>query len=439
MGYIYISLQEKSIVEPKIKISDYTYDLPSERIAKYPLPQRDSSKLLIYNSGKIRHTVFRNISDELPADSFMVFNNTKVVPARLFFRKDTGAVIEVFCLEPDDPSDYAQAFASVGRCRWKAVLGNAKRWKSGKLSHISSQLVESFDLKAELIEKGETMSNIVEFTWSGNMTFSEILDVCGRIPIPPYLNRESEESDVERYQTMYAKIRGSVAAPTAGLHFTEIELQNIKNKGIECANVCLHVGAGTFIPVKSEFISGHKMHTEPFSITIEFIERLLEAKRAGKKVIAVGTTSTRTLESLYYIGIHCIKSGVPSAVEQWEPYSGNRLSESEKMAGSEGKSASASEDERREITSVQSLEAICNYMISNNLTTLIARTGIIIVPGYEYKMVDILVTNFHQPQSTLLLLISAFVGEENWRGIYDYALKNDFRFLSYGDSSLLFG
>ncbi len=434
-------------MEPKIKISDYSYDLPQNRIARYPLPQRDSSKLLLFKNGCISHSIFRDIHSHLPGNSLLVYNNTKVVPARLFFRKETGAVIEVFCLEPVLPSDYAQAFAAVGSCRWKAVLGNSKRWKGGKISLICDYNLEikndsnaedvqtlanqaqSLDLKAELISKGDSMANVVEFSWQGTASFSEVLDICGRIPIPPYLNRETEQSDVERYQTLYAQIKGSVAAPTAGLHFTDKVLEDIRKKGIEEVSVCLHVGAGTFIPVKSEYISGHKMHTEPVSVGRELLVKLLEYKRNGK-IIAVGTTSTRTLESLYYFGVHCIENGEPGMVEQWEPYAENEHSND--VNGSTGGLVHG-------ISAEDSLQAIINYMDKSGLSTLDARTGIIIVPGYRYKVVDILITNFHQPQSTLLLLISAFVGEEHWRKIYRYALDNDFRFLSYGDSSLLFG
>ena len=434
-------------METKIKISDYNYELPQNRIAKYPLPQRDSSKLLLYKNGQIFHSVFRELSTFLPENSLMVYNNTKVVPARLFFRKETGAVIEVFCLEPVLPADYVQAFASTSFCRWKAVLGNSKRWKCGKISLIcdyntdikndtsanstysSSRTAESLKLQAELVSKGDAMANVVEFSWEGGYTFSEVLDICGRIPIPPYLNRETEQSDIERYQTLYAQIKGSVAAPTAGLHFTDAVLSDVRNKGIEEVSVCLHVGAGTFIPVKSEYISGHKMHTEPISVSKELILKLIEYKRKGN-VIAVGTTSTRTLESLYYFGVHCIERGEPGSVEQWEPYSDNENVDcAEKCTGGL----------LHGITLEDSLKAIVEYLDRSGLKSLDARTGIIIVPGYKYKVVDMLITNFHQPQSTLLLLISAFVGEEHWKDIYCYALDNDFRFLSYGDSSLLFG
>jgi S-adenosylmethionine:tRNA ribosyltransferase-isomerase len=405
-------------VRPKIKIRDYTYILPEERIAKYPLEKRDDSKLLISSCDTIREDSFKNIINYLPSDSLMVFNNTKVVPARLLFKKPTGAIIEVFCLEPHSPEDYAVAFASTSSCSWNAVIGNAKRWKEGEINFLCDESHSeacALNLRAQLIEKKENNSSIVRFIWDTGISFSELLDICGRIPIPPYLKRDTEALDIIRYQTLYAKIKGSVAAPTAGLHFTDNVLAEIENKGIKRDNICLHVGAGTFVPVKSEFISEHKMHTEPFSITKSFISALLSYKSdPEKKIIAVGTTSMRSLESLYYIGINIIKTGQPGAVSQWAPY-----------------------DEDYSYSVSESIEAILNYMEEKKCESLVARTGIIIVPSYKFKIVDILVTNFHQPQSTLLLLIAAFVGP-SWREIYNYALENSFRFLSYGDSSLLF-
>ena len=407
-------------MEPKIKIQDFSYNLPEERIAKYPLERRDASKLLIYNNGgtgDIKESFFFTLSSYIPENSLMVFNNTKVVPARLFFKKETGAVIEIFCLEPVEPADYAQSFASNGSCSWNVVIGNAKKWKGGEVYLMlenASQEAKKLNLRAELIYKGDNNGSVVKFKWDTECSFSEVLDICGRIPIPPYLNRDTEAMDYERYQTLYARIKGSVAAPTAGLHFTDNVLGELKNKGVELNNVCLHVGAGTFVPVKSEFIADHKMHTEPFEVTKEFLIKLRDLK-TGQKVISVGTTSTRTLESLYFLGVQCIENGKPGAVEQWEPY-------------------------RKEYnyTLKESIGAIVAYLEEKNLDKLVARTGIIIVPSYKFRVVDMLVTNFHQPQSTLLLLISAFVGEGNWKRIYNYALENGFRFLSYGDSSLLF-
>ena len=398
---------------PEIRIESYNYPLPDERIAKYPLSQRDASKLLCYKSGNITENRFTDISELLPPDHLMVFNDTKVVPARLHFQRPTGAHIEIFCLEPILPEEYVSMFAVTDRCRWKCIVGNVKRWKDDILTLYNpseDENVRLMGLKAALIERqGET--SIVEFTWDNGAPFSQVLEVCGNIPIPPYLNRETEDIDLERYQTLYAKYRGSVAAPTAGLHFTEQVLDAIRAKNIDIQTVCLHVGAGTFLPVKSSLVSEHNMHREPFVVTAEFLMKL---RNSLGKVIAVGTTSVRTLESLYYIGVSCIETGHPSDVDQWAPYA-------------------------REYTYTmqESLDALLGYMESNKMGCIQIGTRIIIVPGYEFKVVNVLVTNFHQPQSTLLLLISAFVNGD-WRRIYDFALANDFRFLSYGDSSVLF-
>ncbi len=398
---------------PEIRIEDYDYSLPDGRIAKYPLARRDSSKLLEYRDGTVSEHVFHDIPDLIPSDSIMVFNDTKVVPARLHFQRETGAHIEVFCLEPVFPSEYNLIFAQTSSCRWKCIVGNVKKWKSDVLSLYnpdSDPSVSGLDLKAVLIERdGET--SVVEFTWNGGLPFSRVLEICGSIPIPPYLNRETEAIDQERYQTLYARFRGSVAAPTAGLHFTDDVLQRIKAKGVDMETVCLHVGAGTFLPVKSSEISGHTMHREPFVVKRGFLEDL---RRGGRPVTAVGTTSVRTLESLYYIGVKCIENGRPEDIGQWMPY-----------------------EKDYAYTLEEALDAIIGYLDSNSLDELKAGTRIIIVPGYRFRVVDILVTNFHQPKSTLLLLISAFV-DGDWRRIYDYALSHDFRFLSYGDSSVLF-
>ena len=396
-----------------IRIEDFNYDLPDERIAKYPLPTRDASKLLLYRNGKPEEKRFVDIASMLPEGSMMVFNDTKVVPARLHFQRDSGAHIEIFCLEPVQPEEYVTMFAVTEKCRWKCIVGNVKRWKQDTLSLYNPESdvdVADMDLKADLIERqGET--SIVEFSWSNGAPFSKVLEVCGSIPIPPYLNRDTEDIDLERYQTLYARFRGSVAAPTAGLHFTENVLEQIRNKGITTDTVCLHVGAGTFLPVKSSLVSEHTMHREPFVITLDLLEKLVARKG---KLISVGTTSVRTLESLYYIGVKCIETGKPADVMQWEPYI-----------------------REYPYTTHEALSALIGYMKVNSLTDLQLGTQIIIVPGYQFKVVDVLVTNFHQPQSTLLLLVSAFVGGD-WRNIYDYALAHDFRFLSYGDSSLLF-
>ena len=398
---------------PEIRIEDYNYPLPDERIAKYPLQKRDSSKLLKYSDGIVSEYIFRELPSLLPENAIMVFNDTKVVPARLHFQKETGAHIEIFCLEPVLPVEYNLIFSSTESCRWKCIVGNVKKWKADLLSVINpdgNEQVENLGLKASLVERaGET--SVVEFSWKGGLPFSRVLEICGSIPIPPYLNRDTESIDLERYQTLYAKFRGSVAAPTAGLHFTDEVLSAIKNKGIDTETVCLHVGAGTFLPVKSQEIAGHTMHREPFVVTKAFLEDL---RKGGKPVIAVGTTSVRTLESLYYIGVSCIETGKPADVSQWAPY------------------------EREYLYSMEdALDAIISYMDKESLSSLSVGTRIIIVPGFKFRVVDILVTNFHQPQSTLLLLISAFV-DGNWKAIYNYALSNQFRFLSYGDSSVLF-
>lgn len=398
---------------PEIRIEDYNYPLPDERIAKYPLERRDASKLLHYSDGKVTERRFIDISELIPEGAMMVFNDTKVVPARLHFQRETGAHIEIFCLEPVLPEEYVSMFAVTERCRWKCIVGNIKRWKNDTLSLYNpsdDQSIASMNLKADLIERtGET--SIIEFSWVDGAPFSKVLEVCGSIPIPPYLNRETEDVDLERYQTLYAKYRGSVAAPTAGLHFTVDVLEQIRNRNVLIDTVCLHVGAGTFLPVKTSLVSEHTMHREPFVVTLAFLKNLLNRKG---KVVAVGTTSVRTLESLYYMGVKCIESGVPSDVDQWEPYV-----------------------RTYDHTLENALEALVEYMVCNNLSYLQLGTRIIIVPGYDFKVVDILVTNFHQPQSTLLLLISAFV-KGDWKCIYDFALSNDFRFLSYGDSSILF-
>ena len=397
----------------EIRIEDYSYDLPDDRIAKYPLPERDSSKLLKYTEGTVNEYRFRDIASLIPEGSLMIFNDTKVVPARLHFQRATGAHIEIFCLEPVFPAEYATMFAVTGACRWKCIVGNVKRWKNDLLDLYNpedNQEISSLGLKASLVERqGET--SIVEFTWNGEVPFSKVLEMGGSVPIPPYLNRETEAVDLERYQTLYARYRGSVAAPTAGLHFTEKVMQEIRERGTDTDTVCLHVGAGTFLPVKSSLVSEHNMHREPFTVTVELLEKLLDRNR---KVVAVGTTSVRTLESLYYAGVKCIENGTPDDISQWEPY-----------------------EREYPYTVEESLSAIVRYLKKNGLPALNIGTRIIIVPGYRFRIVDILVTNFHQPQSTLLLLISAFVNGD-WHRIYDYALGNSFRFLSYGDSSILF-
>lgn len=396
-----------------IRIEEYNYPLPDERIAKYPLSQRDSSKLLIYDKGEVSHTQFSNIADLLPKGSLMIFNNTRVIQARLHFRKETGALIEVFLLEPYAPSDYELMFQTREECSWLCLIGNMKKWKEGALSRDINVNGMPITLTAERLGTHGT-SQIVKLTWDNeNVCFADLIDAAGELPIPPYLNRNTEESDKTTYQTVYSKIKGSVAAPTAGLHFTPEVLKDIDSHGIEREELTLHVGAGTFRPVKAEVISDHDMHTEYVSVSRHTIERLLAH---NGQAIAVGTTSVRTLESLYYIGLHIMggdTSDNAMHVKQWEPY-----------------------EQRENTSATEALTAILEYMTVNELETLNASTQIIIAPGYEYKIVCRLITNFHQPQSTLLLLVSAFVGDD-WHKIYDYALDNGFRFLSYGDSSML--
>lgn len=395
---------------PDIRISDYSYELPDERIAKYPLPERDSSKLLVYNEGNCTERVFRELPELLPEGAIMVFNDTKVVPARLFFRRPTGAHIEIFCLEPVLPAEYVSAFASTECCRWKCVIGNAKRWKDDLIDYdVEAGDLAEMKLQARLIER-DGQTGTVEFTWRGGACFSKVLDLCGRVPIPPYLNRETEAIDLDRYQTLYAHVRGSVAAPTAGLHFTEDVLGRIAGRGIDIRNVCLHVGAGTFLPVKTDKVSEHPMHREPVVVSKSLLNEL---KAKNRPLVAVGTTSVRTLESLYYAGVSCIETGSPQDVDQWAPYV-----------------------REYQYSLEESIGALVDYLERNGLDELKFGTRIIIVPGFRFRIVDKLVTNFHQPQSTLLLLISAFVAGD-WHNIYDFALANGFRFLSYGDSSLL--
>ena len=406
----------------EIQISDYNYPLPDERIAKYPLPCRDHSKLLLYRHGEVSEDVFCNLSHYLPQGALIVFNNTRVIQARMHFRKATGALIEIFLLEPASPADYEQMFQSRERCSWLCLIGNLKKWKEGPLVHELE--IGNQKLQVTAMRKGEQgTSQLVEFNWYATdnpqaraVSFAEIIDVMGELPIPPYLNRDTEESDKTTYQTVYSKIKGSVAAPTAGLHFTPEVLADLDRCGIDREEVTLHVGAGTFRPVKSDNIGHHEMHTEFISVRRQTIEKLL-AHRVW--AVAVGTTSVRTLESLYYMGLKTLRrSDIEEHelhVRQWEPY--------EETAGSE-------------VTSEEALRSLLDWMDRRQLSVLHSSTQIIIAPGYDYRIVRMLVTNFHQPKSTLLLLVSAFV-RGDWRRIYDYALSHDFRFLSYGDSSLL--
>ncbi|MCM1504774.1 MAG: S-adenosylmethionine:tRNA ribosyltransferase-isomerase [Muribaculum sp.] len=398
-----------------IKIEDFNYNLPDERIAKHPLAIRDSCKLLLRESGgEISEHVFRDVVALLPHDSMLVYNDTRVINARLRFQKaGGGAVIEIFCLEPTSPSDYALNLSASGTCEWLCFVGNSKRWKDGLLTHKVTVYGNEMTVKAERLRR-EGNASVVRFSWDSDdsVTFSDILLAMGEIPIPPYLNRDTEKSDTTDYQTVYSIHDGSVAAPTAGLHFTESLLAEISGRGIPSRQVTLHVGAGTFQPVKSEHIGQHDMHSEFIAVSRDFIEELATTDR---KVIAVGTTSVRTLESLYHIGCLMSQDVWDGQVPQWYPYS----------------------DKHPHLNTAESLKIVLDYLDQHSSDTLIASTRIIIAPGYTFKVVKGMITNFHQPQSTLLLLVSAFVGGD-WKAMYDFALANEFRFLSYGDASLIF-
>lgn len=398
-----------------IRIEEFDYPLPDERIAKFPLAKRDESKLLLYKDGVIGETQFKHITDHLPAGSLMVFNNTRVIQARLLFQKPTGARIEVFCLEPVAPHDYALIFQQTERCSWNCLVGNLKKWKEGPLMRTVVMGEDEVILQA-IKKESHGDSHIIEFSWNNpRYSFADLLEAAGILPIPPYLHRETEKSDLQTYQTVYSKIKGSVAAPTAGLHFTPEVLDDIDAHGIGREEVTLHVGAGTFKPVKSDTLQGHEMHTEFISVRRSSIERIQQ--NLGK-IIAVGTTSVRTLESLYYIGVTLSK--MPNAtseelvVKQWMPY----------------------DEANNTLSTYDALQQILDYLDRRQADRLVTATQIIIAPGYTFKVVRGIVTNFHQPKSTLILLISAFV-KGNWKPIYRYALEHDFRFLSYGDSSLL--
>lgn len=396
-----------------LKIEDFNYPLPDERIAKHPLAERDRCLLLVRQpDGSIGRRIFADLPDLLPADSMLVYNNTRVINARLRFRKGEnadGALIEVFCLEPASPADYEQNFASTGSCSWHCFVGNSKRWKDGSLKMRLDVVGKDLTLTALRLSK-EGNASVVKFEWDADVTFSQIISAAGEIPIPPYLNRATEASDESDYQTVYSRIEGSVAAPTAGLHFTDEVLSAIAERGIPSRELTLHVGAGTFQPVKADNIGEHLMHSEFIAVSRSLIEELANTDR---RVIAVGTTSVRTLESLFHIGRRIIRGQSATTLTQWEAY----------------------DDPAPEISVADAMNAIIDYLDSIGSDTLIASTRIIIAPGYRYRIVKGMVTNFHQPQSTLLLLVSAFV-DGKWREIYDYALANDFRFLSYGDACL---
>ena len=422
-------------MHPKdLKIADFTYDLPEDRIAKYPLPQRDLSKLLIFRDGAIAEDIYRNIAAHIPQNTLLVFNNTRVIPARIFFKNTTGAKIEVFCLDPlhthpltPDPDDYregepqpsmAEAMMQTGKARWNCLIGRAGKWKEKQLKLV----VDDVELMAEIVDRNED-AFVIEFTWQpAELTFAEVLDKTGMMPIPPYLRRESEELDQSRYQTVYAVQKGSVAAPTAGLHFTDEVMDRIKEKGIQSAYVTLHVGAGTFKPVKAESMEGHAMHAEMIDVDVATIEAMIKSLEGN--IITVGTTSMRTIESLFWMGVKAQLN--PDAtlseleVKQWDPYELPAQVNTKERTG-------------------EALRALLNWMKRHDIHRLLCKTQIMIAPGYELKVANAIITNFHQPASTLLLLVAAVIGHDkhDWREIYNYALENQFRFLSYGDGCLL--
>ena len=398
-----------------ISIEDYDYPLPDERIAKYPLSERDASKLLVLKNNELQSSYFKSIGEFLPSDTLLIFNETKVVRARLQFIKESGAAIEIFCLEP--LNDYQLAFSSASPSRWKCLVGNSRRWKEGtvlrqQVNKSTSQ--QDINLYANRIEKNDNYS-IVEFSWEpANLSFAEVLEAAGEIPLPPYLHREAEDSDRERYQTVFAKYEGSVAAPTAGLHFTKELIDSLRERGVSFEEVTLHVGAGTFRPVSSETIGEHEMHSETIVVKKSCIEKLV--KNCGKTIIPVGTTSMRTIESLYWIGLMLIEEGLEERrlhLDQWFPYK-----------------------ERVSLPSAeQSLSTILRYLEEHDMNEFHASTALMIAPSCKINLAKALITNFHQPKSTLLLLVSALIGDK-WKEAYQYALDNDFRFLSYGDSCL---
>lgn len=405
--------------DPKnISIRDYTYTLPEDRIARYPLPQRDTSRLLIYKEGKITEDIYRNIAAHIAGDSMLVFNNTKVVEARLLFQKPSGGVIEIFCLEPHDQyPDITTAMLQKGKVWWHCLVGGASKWKHGQvLEKIFNYENSSITLQARYIEK-KAGSFIIELSWDpAAISFAELLHHAGAMPLPPYIKRAAEESDKERYQTVYADYDGSVAAPTAGLHFTENIFGSLKEKNIQSAFVTLHVGAGTFKPVKADTMAEHDMHAEWIDVPLSFIEGLL--KNLDKNIVAVGTTSLRTIESLYWLGVKSLlpdsKNHEPLQLLQWDAY----------------------ETDKKNIPAREALLSLINWLKETKQDRLVTKTQALIAPGYDFKIIKGLITNFHQPQSTLLLLVAALIGKE-WRKVYDHALQYDFRFLSYGDGSLL--
>ncbi len=405
-------------MNPKdLSIKDYTYDLPAERIAKYPMEERDASQLLIYQNGQIAEDTYQQLAEHIPANSFLIFNNTKVVAARLLFQKDNGSIIEIFCLEPDEKyPDITTAMLQKKKVLWKCLVGGAKKWKEGSLTATYQKNDSTIIVTAYKHDRiGD--SYIVELSWNvADMSFSEVLHVAGLVPLPPYLERLPEENDKERYQTIYAKHDGSVAAPTAGLHFTDALFDKLSAKSIHHSFVSLHVGAGTFKPVKTERMEDHEMHAEFIDVEKRLIERL-RVELTGN-IIPVGTTSLRTIESLYWMGVKTIQDPLldPSNLflSQWEPYELDSL----------------------QISAGDALAGLLTWMNYFQLSRLLTKTQIIIAPGYQFRIIKALVTNFHQPQSTLLLLVAALIGDD-WKKVYAYALQHKFRFLSYGDGSLL--
>ena len=402
------------VVMKEINIDDFYYDLPDQRIAKFPVADRDKSKLLIRREGEeITHTSFDRIGEWLPKDSLLVFNNTKVVRARIIMHKPTGARVEILCLEPHEPADYERAFAQMGSCKWHCIVGGLKKWKEGPVQIVFESAGEQYTLNAWREEQTNGSENIIRFEWDAPLSFGAMLELLGKLPIPPYLNRDTEEVDYTRYQTVYSKFEGSVAAPTAGLHFTDRLIGELREAGIQTDEVTLHVGAGTFLPVKEKDATRHPMHTEHFEIRLSTLENLIA--KSGN-ITAVGTTSVRTLESLSALGYRTLVNGTPEVervIGQFELY-----------------------DIPAEYEGIKLLEALAKYMRKMGVDTLKAATMIMIVPSFRFRIVNRIVTNFHQPKSTLLLLISAFIGDD-WHRVYRYAMDNDFRFLSYGDSCLL--
>ena len=402
----------------KISILDYTYELPAERIALHPLAARDAAKLLIYKKGIIQQDIYKNIAAHLPAESLLIFNNTKVIKARIRFQKSSGGVIEIFCLEPYEAiNEFSSVMNKKASVKWKCMIGGASKWKDGELEKQLAVGSWQLAIKAKLVEKLSD-AYVVEFSWMPEeLSFAEVLEQCGDVPLPPYIKRNTEKEDTERYQTIYAVDEGSVAAPTAGLHFTDGIFKSFAAKDIKTGFVTLHVGAGTFKPVKAAMMQDHEMHAEWIDVSFEMIEDLIQ--QLHKPIVAVGTTSLRTLESLYWMGVKTnLQPAIKQlAIKQWEVY--------------EAPLATLN------LTAEESLSSLLNWMKENNHQKLFTQSQILIAPGYTFKIANAIITNFHQPQSTLLLLVAAAIGND-WRKIYDYALQKDFRFLSYGDGSLLF-